>query len=90
MDKTSLVLKMNECFAEEGCCVILHFVDGSDLLVRNKPVFNNLAMEVNLNYVYDNSDIVEQCFIPYASIMYITITTVDNLNKISKSYYNEN
>ena len=89
MDKTSLVLKMNECFAEEGCCVILHFIDGSDLLVRKKPIFNNLAMEVPLEYIYDNEQIVEKCFIPYTSILYITITSVDNLDRISKSYYNE-
>lgn len=84
MDKHSLVLICNECFKEEGNCLIIHFVEGGELLIDKKPTFFNLNMQVAIESHYDDEIIVEEFYIPYSNVLYIIKTNVDNLKTIYK------
>lgn len=86
MDKNSVWVLLNDSFNDKDDCVILHFIDGSGMLINNKPNFFNLHMSVEIKKEYDGEIITEVNHIPYSSILYIIETNVKNLNIIAKQY----
>jgi len=86
MDKTSFILVCNENFNKEGTCMILHFIDGSNLLINKKPIFFNLHMEIKIEFNVEDEVVMEKCIVPFSSIMYVTVTSNKNLKLISKQY----
>ena len=79
MDKQSLILILDECFEEEGNVAILHFNDGSELLINSKPRNFNSHMIVDSSYSVGMETINEQFIIPFISVLYITLSNVENL-----------
>ena len=88
MDKSSLQIILNECFVVEGNCAYLHFNDGNSLLVWFLPKFHQSHIVVEHRYNLDVDEISEFIYIPYVSISYVTVTTVENVNKVS-AFYNQ-
>ena len=86
MNKNNLVVLLNECFEKEGNCSYLHLVDGSELLINELPTFFDAFLRVNQKTVMESDEINEVVCIPYGSVMYITLTNVDNLEIIAKQY----
>lgn len=86
MDKNSLTIILNECFEKEGNCAYLHFVDGSNLLINVLPTFFNTHFSVVNEYEINANKCREVVCIPYASVIYITLTHADNLKVIYEQY----
>lgn len=84
MDKGNLQIVLRESFEKDnGVCVIFHFIDGSELLINQLPFFFNLHMLVDLEYFCDEQKIVESVVIPYSSVLYLSITSNENLKIIN-------
>ena len=87
MEKQSLILVLNGCFNEEGNFAILHFVDGSELIVDNKPQYFSSHMKIEISYDVNREGTVNEEFvIPFSSVLYITLSNVKNLDILSKRY----
>ena len=86
MDKQNLIMVLEECFKEEGNCAILHFLDGSQLLIDKKPKHFSSHMSVNVSYDVNTETIIEQFIIPYSSVLYVTLSNVENLRILAKQY----
>ena len=84
MEKRSALLVLKNCFKEEGQIAFVHFIDGSNILINNMPNFLDLIMEVKLEYAYGDDEITDICYVPYSSIMYITVTTTETIKKLSE------
>ena len=87
MNKTEVITILKDCFKIEGNCVFLHFIDGSELLVQSEPTFFSSNMSVDIEYNNEKS-FVEKCYIPYNSILYITVTTIENVKFMVNKYSN--
>ena len=85
MDKKTAILILKECFEVEGNCAFIHFVDGSDILIQNKPNYFGTSMSVESEYKYGEEIVKDVCFIPYSSILYIIVTNIENL-RIATEY----
>ena len=79
MDKNDVILITNQCFEKEGNCLLLHFVNGIDMVIAKKPKFTNSCLHVDVETEYDAGTVNETHYIPYRNILYITETNVDNL-----------
>lgn len=88
MDKQSLYIVLSDWLSEQGNCVYLHLVDKTDLLITEKPFFNNLTFSVKLTHRFGEDVINETHTIPYSSVTYITQTTIKDVN-IVNDYYNK-
>ena len=77
---------LNECFDVEGNVAILHFNDGSELMIDNKPHFFNSHMGVDSSYDVYGETVDEQFIIPFSSVLYITLSNVRNLKILSNQY----
>lgn len=86
MDKNNLNIVLNEHLMKEENCAFLHLSNNSELLIFEKPHFFNLMMEVEIKHEYGSESIVEKCYIPYSSVVYVTMSNKDNL-KIVSDYY---
>lgn len=86
MDKTSLMVILNECFEKEGNSAYLHFVDGSNLFINSLPSFFESHVRVISKYEINGKIISETVCIPYGVVMYITLTNSDNLKIIREQY----
>jgi len=90
MDKANLQLVLRESYEKnDEACVILHFMDGSELLINQLPSFFSLHMLVNLEYFCDEHKIVESVIIPYSCVLYLTVTSKENLKIINDFEFKE-
>lgn len=87
MDKQTLMVICNECFDVKGNCAYLHFVDGSNLLIKDKPQFFSVHMQVRNTYELNLKEINELICIPYSSVIYVTLTTIENINAVNDYYH---
>ena len=71
MDKASLILILDDCFKEDGNCVVFHFGNGSDMLVGSKPSFFNLHMSVDMEQNYNGDIVHEVVHIPYSVVDFV-------------------
>lgn len=86
MDKQNLIIVLEECFNEVGNIAILHFNDGSELMVDSKPKHFSSHMKVEINYDLNGENIFEQFIIPYTSVLYVTISSINNLKILAKQH----
>lgn len=86
MDKTNLILILKEWFQTDGNYAYLHLNDGSNLLIIEKPQFNNLHLQVQNNYDVNSETVHEVICIPYTIVNYISLTNSDNLRIITEQY----
>ena len=86
MDKQVLMLVLNECFNEEGNFANLHFMNGSELIVDNRPEYFSSHMKVNSSYELYGETVNEGFIIPYSSVLYVTLSNVENLRILAKQY----
>lgn len=85
MDKNSIMIILKDYLEEDDDnCAILHFNDGSELLIYNVPTFFNLIMSVKVYREFGEDKIEEKIHIPYSSIIYITTS---NSNNLKIAYY---
>ena len=86
MDKNNLSIVLNEHLINEENCAFLHLSNNSELLIFEKPHFFNLMVEVEVKHEYGSDCVIEKCYIPYNSILYVTLTNINNLNIVSNYY----
>ena len=85
MDKNSLILILKEHFqgeGSEGNGAYLNFVDGTNLLIAGFPSFFSSHFVVENKYALNGEEICETVCIPYSSVIYLTLVTLDNLKKL--------
>lgn len=84
MNKNDVRLALNECFEKDGNCAVLYLLDGTSLIIQQKPAFFNVILRIELNFKHGDEIIKETVILPYSSIMYITITSFENMEKFSE------
>lgn len=86
MNKTNIINLLNECFESEGNCCYLHLTDGNELLVMEEPKFFDNVLSANQKSVINSNEVHEVVFVPYTSIIYITLTNEENLKLVAEQY----
>ena len=77
MDKNSLILILKEHFQGEGS-----EGNGANLLIAGFPSFFSSHFVVENKYALNGEEICETVCIPYSSVIYLTLVTLDNLKKL--------
>ena len=86
MEKTSVISIVEKCFEKEGNCIVFSLIDGSEVLINEKPSYFNLHLSANARNNYNGKTVCEVYNIPFSSILYITETNVRNLRIVQEEF----
>ena len=86
MDKQEVIITLTEHLVSPDKGAYLHFIDGSNLLINNKPQFMGMHMRILSEYEINLEKVREVICVPYSSVIYITLTNSENLKIIQKQY----
>ena len=79
LNKGSVMVTLNDCFAEKGNFAYLHLSNGATLLIDKKPAFRSEIMVIEVENNINNKVITEFVHLPYNIVSYITVSNVENL-----------